>query len=155
MDKKWDIRFLEDAARYAQWGKDPSTKVGAVIAKEKEPLSRGYNGFAPKVKDTEERLNTKSIKYMLTIHAEENAIFRAYKSRPWDLEGSTIYVYPYFTCASCASKIITAGIKRVVVPTSALVFPEHWSESFQLAMEIYEEAGVIVETIEDQYITLP
>ena len=47
MDRKWDFRFLELAWVISQWSKDPSTKVGAVIADifTHEILSTGYNGF--------------------------------------------------------------------------------------------------------------
>jgi dCMP deaminase len=46
LDKKWDIRFIELAKHVSTWSKDPSTKVGAIIATEdRRVLSMGYNGF--------------------------------------------------------------------------------------------------------------
>tara|TARA_R110000787_G_scaffold186397_1_gene297914 strand:- start:2897 stop:3064 length:168 start_codon:yes stop_codon:yes gene_type:complete len=44
---KWDQRFMELAAFIAQWSKDPSTKVGAVIVdpRNKRIVSTGFNGL--------------------------------------------------------------------------------------------------------------
>ena len=43
---KWYKRYLKLAAEVAQWSKDPSTKVGAVVVGSKgQILSQGYNGF--------------------------------------------------------------------------------------------------------------
>ena len=52
----WDRRFMELAAFYARWSKDPSTQVGAVITRGKQQVSQGYNGFPAGVADLPERL---------------------------------------------------------------------------------------------------
>lgn len=71
---KWHHRFLSLAKHVAGWSKDPSTKVGCVIAKDKRIVSVGYNGFPEGIRDTYERLNNRELKYQIVQHAEENAI---------------------------------------------------------------------------------
>ena len=57
---KWDLRLLGLAEHVAQWSKDPSTQVGAVIADKKHRvLSLGFNGFARGVRDLAERLENR------------------------------------------------------------------------------------------------
>jgi deoxycytidylate deaminase len=48
----WDSRFLEMAVLVSKWSKDPSTKVGAVIAKGKFVVSLGFNGHPAGVADS-------------------------------------------------------------------------------------------------------
>lgn len=141
----WDKRFLELAQHIAQWSKDPSTKVGAVIVdKERRVVSLGYNGFPRCVNDTYERLNNKSVKLQLVKHAEENAIFNAIQ-RPTNC---TIYV-THHPCASCAGSIVQSGITRVAFPSSCMDngFGERWAESLSLAQQIFSEAKVVCEAI--------
>ena len=46
MNRKWKLRFLGLSEYIAQWSKDPSTKVGAVIVRpDKSIVSMGFNGF--------------------------------------------------------------------------------------------------------------
>jgi dCMP deaminase len=46
MSPKWIVRFLDLARTVSQWSKDPSTKVGAVIAdNQQRVVSLGFNGF--------------------------------------------------------------------------------------------------------------
>ena len=75
----WDARFLEVAVLVSKWSKDPSTKVGAVIAKGKFVVSLGFNGHPARVADSAERLEIREIKYRTIIHAEINAILSAGK----------------------------------------------------------------------------
>ena len=137
--KDWDDRFLKLAEHVAGWSKDPSTKCGAVITRDKRVISMGFNGFPQGVEDTDERLNNRDLKYKMVIHAEVNALMFAKQS----VEGCTIYVWPMHPCSRCATQIIQAGITRVVSiePTPALV--ERWGGDMRLAQEMYEEALVI------------
>ena len=45
MKTDWNLRFMQLADHIAQWSKDRSTKVGAVIVMDKNPISMGYNGL--------------------------------------------------------------------------------------------------------------
>ena len=136
---KWDKRFLDMTALIGTWSKDPSLGVGSVIVDENNRVvSMGFNGLASGVNDTTERLEDKTIKHQIVLHAENNAILFAKR----DLTGCTIYTSPLPTCAHCASMIIQSGIVRVV--TMNRVMKRRWINSAKLAREMFDEAGVEV-----------
>lgn len=141
--EKWHKRFIELAKTIAQYSKDPNTKVGAVIVDdEKRIVSMGYNGFPRKVLDLDERLNNREEKLKYVVHAELNAILNAKR----DIEGTTLYVYPYFPCNECAKAIIQSGIKMVI--TTGII-GENWKKSVEVSKRMFEEAGVVVEIVEE------
>ena len=57
---KWDRRWLELAQYISKWSKDPSTQVGAVIARENKLISLGYNGFPEGIDDSPGSFNLKT-----------------------------------------------------------------------------------------------
>ena len=118
----WDQRFLDMAKLVGSWSRDPSTKVGAVITKGKFVVSLGFNGHPAGLPDTLERLENREEKYKTILHAELNAILTSRR----DLNGCTIYIWPYLCCSQCAAVIIQSGIKQVVVPFRGL---DRWGES--------------------------
>ncbi len=132
---KWDRRFLGLASHVAEWSKDPSTQVGAVVAKGNKVVSLGFNGFPQGLSD-DKRLHDRETKYSLVLHAEENALLFSRS----DLSGNTIYVYPLPPCSRCAAKIIQTGISRVV--TTIPDEMSRWEESVALTRLIFEEAGI-------------
>jgi len=131
----WDSRFLELAKLVSTWSKDPSTQVGAVITRDKFVVSLGFNGHPKGVADSVDRLENREVKYRTIIHAEINAILTAKQ----DLEGCTIYLWPFMPCSQCGAAIVQAGIKRVVAPPSD---NDRWAESFKFTTEMFSEAGV-------------
>lgn len=138
---KWDQRFLEMAKLVSTWSKDPSTKVGAVITdSNNRVISVGYNGFPKHIKDDEDLLKDRSIKLSTTIHAETNAILFSNTN----LEGCSIYTYPFMPCSNCASLIIQSGITRVITISndSDLERFQRWKESIELSSKMFQEAGV-------------
>lgn len=135
---KWDQRFLELAEHIAEWSKDPSTKCGAVITKGNKITSLGFNGLASGIEDYAERLVNRDIKYKMVIHAEENAILFAKQN----LEGCTIYLWPFPPCSNCAAKIIQTGIKRVIAPVASSDLIKRWGDSLKISANMYDEAGV-------------
>ncbi|OOZ34766.1 deoxycytidylate deaminase [Solemya velesiana gill symbiont] len=137
MSAKWDTRFLGLAAHISAWSKDPSSQVGAVITDGNRIVSLGYNGFAAGVVDASERLEDRSIKLNLTIHAEENAMIFAKR----DLKGCTVYV-THPPCPRCASKLIQDEIGRVVSIAPSEDFLSRWADDLKLSQEMYREAGV-------------
>ena len=138
---KWDTRFLALAEHIAQWSKDPSSKVGAVIVDpNRRIISTGYNGFPQGVSDNPHRYDNRDLKYRLIVHSEPNAILQA----KCDLTGCTIYAWPFPTCERCAGLIIQAGIVRVVSPSCPDDKAERWSHSLITANGMYQEAGVEV-----------
>ena len=140
--KKWDKRFLELAKLVGSWSKDPSTQVGAVIADDHNRIvSIGFNGFPKGVKDCEKRLVDREEKYAIIVHAEANALMFA--NGP--VEGCTLYTWPFQPCSRCAGLIIQSSIKRVVCPYSD---DERWKKNFELARQLFNESGIILEWID-------
>ncbi|ARQ95299.1 deoxycytidylate deaminase [Bradyrhizobium phage BDU-MI-1] len=140
----WDRHFLGVAKAVANASKDPSTKIGAIIVRpDRSEVSQGYNGFPKGIADTAERLNDRDQKLELVIHGEENALLKAHEN----VSGCTMYVWPLFSCAKCALKIIQSGITRVVSPPAT---QERWKASYEKAMALYDEAGVAYTFIEGE-----
>lgn len=140
---KWDNRFLDMAEFVAAWSKDPSTKVGCVIADRKKIVSLGYNGFPAGVKDTPERYEDREIKYMLVQHAEQNAL----DSAAGNTQGHTLYC-TQFTCIRCAMSIISLGIKRVVTLPPDLALMARHGVNIEFIQDYYNEAFVHLDIYE-------
>jgi dCMP deaminase len=144
---KWDRIFLQEAK---SWGlacsKDPSTKCGAVIVGPKgDIVSKGYNGFARKVKDEPARYLDRDTKLGLIVHCEVNAILFADR---WRLEGATLYTWPFQCCSNCASVVVQAGITRCVAPPTSDDINGRWGESIRWARTQFVEAGVRLDIVE-------
>jgi len=89
MDAKWIGRFVTMAAQVAEWSKDPSSQVGAVIVRpDKTIASVGFNGLPRGVNDDPARLGDRETKLLYTVHAELNAILAAKEP----LTGYSIFV---------------------------------------------------------------
>lgn len=67
----WDRRWLEHAAFKAQYSKDPSSKVGAVIVApaSQTAVADGWNGFPRGVNDKPQRYACREYKVLLAEHA--------------------------------------------------------------------------------------
>lgn len=136
---KWDKRFLDLAQHIAQWSKDPSTKTGAVIVDDKQRIvSVGFNGFPRGVDDSPERYLDRETKYKLIVHCERNALLFAERN----VEGSTLYTWPFMSCSQCAAMVIQSGIKRCVAPVVPPHLWERWGVDMALAAQMFREAGV-------------
>jgi dCMP deaminase len=144
MSRKWDLRFLEMATLVGSWSKDPSTKVGAVIADEyNRVVSVGYNGLPVGIADSEERILDRDVKLRLTVHAEHNAILFAQRS----LFGCVIYTTAP-PCAHCAAQIVQVGIASVISRRNQQ-YQERWADDLRLTDAIFQEAGVDLWTVGD------
>ena len=114
---KWDSYFMSIADSTANLSKDPRTKVGAVIVKNKKIKSVGYNG-APKTfpdnlvptDNSGETLKEKKNTYM--CHAELNSILN-YDGLISDLNGATMYI-TLSPCSKCACLLAQVGIKKII-----------------------------------------
>lgn len=106
LNEMWDL-----AQTTAKYSKDPSTKVGAVAARNKRVLGTGRNGFPPGIPDSIDLYSDRKLKMLLATHAETNLIAAA------ALEGVALGNADLFvtfpTCNECAKVIIPAGFKRV------------------------------------------
>lgn len=138
----WDQYFINIARMVATRSKDPSTKVGAVIAKDKRIVSTGYNGFPQEIEDRQEWLSDRKTKYSLMIHAEMNAILMA-KKYGLSVEGCDLYV-TLLPCCECATIIIQSGIKSVKCLDD---FNPRYVESFKETKKLFDQAGILYEKI--------
>ena len=140
---RWSDQFwLRMAKHYADEGKDPSTKVGAVLVRpDRTAASWGVNGFPMGIADTEERLNNRDLKLALTVHAEMNA-FAFLRERAI---GMTLYstFAPCFT--KCAPVIVQNRVGRVVFYTSD---NPRWREEQAKSVDLFSEAGIPVTGID-------
>jgi dCMP deaminase len=101
----------------------------------------GYNGFPVGINDDHYRLNDRTTKYKIILHAESNALLFANTN----LVGTTLYTYPFMPCPRCAGMIIQAGISQVVSYNS---IPDRWMEDFQISKELFDEARVSLKLYE-------
>ncbi len=116
-----DRYFMEIARLVASRSTCLRNQVGAVIVKDKQILSTGYNGAPsglPHCLDIgclREQLNIPSgerHELCRAVHAEQNAIIQAAKHGV-RIEGGTIYT-THQPCIMCAKMIINARLERVV-----------------------------------------
>lgn len=133
MNQKWDIRWLQMAKFVSNWSKDPSTKVGTVLARDKDLVSIGYNGFPEGLEDDVTLYENREEKLKRIVHGELNAIIKAHA----DVTGCTLYTYPFLPCHVCAGLVIQARIKRVVTLYSD---NERWADSFELSLDKFRQA---------------
>ena len=115
-------------------------QVGAIIVKDGQIMSDGFNGtpcgFENKCELQDINGNLHTFDYVL--HAESNAILKCAKyGRPTD--GSTLYI-THSPCIECAKLIIQAGIIRVV-------YLEKYKDSY--GIELLKKVGIIVEKFEE------
>jgi dCMP deaminase len=141
MISKWAERFLQMAELVASWSKDPSTQVGAVITEHNRIVSLGFNGYPHGISDSA-ATDSRELKLLKTLHAEENAILYAKR----DLRGCEIWV-THFPCPNCAAKIIQTGISAVHCPEQSEDFLSRWGDKVELSETMFTQAGVKVEWI--------
>lgn len=150
----WDEYFVEIARASAKRASCFKKKAGAVLVRNKQILSTGFNGAPRGVKDCLEKgfcmrqkdnvPSGERLEYCMATHAEQNAIVQAARSGV-SIEGSTLYttVQP---CILCAKVIINSGIKEVVFEIPQKDFNKNipLPESDQLAASLLDEAGIKV-----------
>lgn len=143
MHDKWLQRFIELALEIAGWSKDPSTKVGAVVADGKEVLGLGYNGFPRGVDDLDERYNDRPTKYAMIVHAEANALIAASVHGRKRLVGSTLYTTKP-PCSECVKLLLQFELGRIVCAKPDADDPSvaRWHEDQKAARQMLEDAGV-------------
>jgi len=117
----WDAYFMNIAHVASSRANCLSRQVGAVIVKDKQIISTGYNGTPKGVKNCGEggcprcwgsAPSGTRLDECLCVHAEENAIVQA-ACNGIGIQGATLYT-TFCPCLYCAKSIINAGIKRVV-----------------------------------------
>jgi len=116
----WDSYFMKSAELVASRSTCTRRSVGAVIVKDKQVLSTGYNG-APSGIDhcletgcLREQMNIPSgerHELCRGIHAEQNAIIQA-AYHGVSIKGASLYC-TNSPCSICAKMIINAGIEKI------------------------------------------
>jgi len=136
---KWDQRYLELAKHIASWSKDPSTKTGAVIVRpDKTVASIGYNGFPKSMPDNDNLYANRDEKYSRIVHCEMNAVLHAKEQ----LEGYTLYTYPFMSCDRCFQHMVQAGITRFVAPVATQEQLTRWGPAFDKVRQYARECSV-------------
>lgn len=135
-----DDYFLKIAGVVAQRSTCRRHNVGAVLVRDKQILSTGYNGAAAGIKDClelgclrDELKIPSGTRHEIcrAIHAEQNAIIQA-ALHGVTTQDSTLYC-THSPCNLCAKMMVNAGVKRVVCIE---YYPD---DSWQ---SLFKEAGV-------------
>lgn len=143
MSRKWDLRFMRIAdLEVAQWSKDKSSKVGAVIVKDREIVTSGFNGMPRGCNDNVKARHERPEKYHWMIHAEANAIVNAARQGKSTLD-CDIYLN-WYPCDVCSGLVVNAGIKRIFCDKEPEWDHLKWGEDFKRARTILAEGGVEV-----------
>jgi dCMP deaminase len=139
----WDDRWMHMCTEFAQFSKDRSRKIGAIVvySRSQNIVTSGWNGFPRNINDDIEERHKRPEKDYWTVHAERNAFYNAARlGRSTD--GCTMYM-PWYPCAGCSQAIVQCGIVEVVV-----VEPDwddlRWKEDFAKSKEMLSEAKVRV-----------
>jgi len=143
----WDEYFMNIALVVATRSNCSRRHVAAVIVKERQIVSTGYNGTPRGIKNCDEGGCPRcasdvpsggNLGECICSHAEENSIVQA-AYHGVSVKGGTIYT-TYSPCLLCAKMIINSGIKEVVY-LNTYKFNE-------LAQSLFEQAGVIIRAIQ-------
>lgn len=143
----WDTYFMKQAELVASKSKDDSTKVGAVLVRNNNAFSTGYNGFPRGVDDTIPERHERPAKYDWTVHSELNCLLNAAREG-FGTYGTTMYV-TLCPCKGCAGAIVQAGVKRVVYLTD-----DNPRFDFTLAKQIMREGKVHYEKFGEPYVPM-
>ena len=117
----WDEYFMSIAEVAATRANCMKRHIGAIIVRDKQIVSTGYNGTPKRIKNCNEGgcprcwslgKSGEALGECLCVHAEENAIVQA-ACNGISIQGGTLYSTTC-PCSYCAKSIINAGIKEVV-----------------------------------------
>lgn len=149
MYTKLDKMFLKQAYEVATESDDLSTQNGAILVKDNTIIAAGFNTIYPGFARTPERF-IRPAKYTWTEHSERTALAQAAREGRMT-HGSHLYC-TWFSCAECARMCIWAGIERAVFLRSMverLSARPDWAESLKTAYQMFEEARVTVDLVDE------
>ena len=109
----WDQYFMSVAKVVATRATCPRKSVGAIIVRDRQILTTGYNGSLPNephciVVGCDIQHNH----CVRTVHAEVNAILQAAKHGT-SISGATLYVTAQ-PCPNCTKLAIASGISKII-----------------------------------------
>jgi dCMP deaminase len=141
----WDEYFINIAEQVKLKSKDIKTQIGVVVVgKDNSIVSTGYNSFARGINDDIDERQERPEKYFWFEHAERNAIYNAARIGVSTLD-TTMYMTCGMSCSDCARAIINSGISKIVLRQDRGAIGDRWNESAIRSMQMFKEAGVIVE----------
>ncbi|PWJ43403.1 deoxycytidylate deaminase [Sediminitomix flava] len=115
-DQQFSVAYMKCAISIAELSRCERAKVGAIIVKDGNIISMGYNG-TPKGFDNSCELEVEDEHGQLVLqtksevlHAEANAITKAAKST-YSTDGADLFC-THSCCFQCSKLIVQAGIKR-------------------------------------------
>lgn len=112
MRTSWDQYFMNIASVVASRATCDRKHVGALIVKDKNILSTGYNGSISGMSHCDDDGHLMENNHCIrTIHAEANAIIQAARNGV-SIKDSVIYVTAS-PCYNCFSLIANVGIKKI------------------------------------------
>ncbi|MBR7156296.1 MAG: cytidine/deoxycytidylate deaminase family protein [Lentisphaeria bacterium] len=145
----WDKYFMDIAHVAATRSNCSRRQVAAVLVRDKQIISTGYNGTPRGIKNCADggcpRCNSnvpsgEQLGQCLCSHAEENAIVQAAYNGIM-VKGATLYT-TYSPCLLCAKMIINAGIVEVVY---------HARYSIDdVSLKLLNDAGIKVRRIQEE-----
>ena len=137
----WDKYFMEIAKMVAKRSTCDRRNVGAVIVKDKNILSTGYNGSPKGLPHCDEAGHEISDGHCVrTIHAEANALIQAAKHGV-AVDGAVMYLTDS-PCYDCFKMLVTSGIKEVV-------YGEYYDsryDSSSKVLKLAKKAGIKIRT---------
>lgn len=136
--ERYDFTYMKMAYCWAQLSQAKRKKVGALLVKNGQIISDGFNG-TPHGMSNECELPGEDKTRWEVIHAEMNAIIKCARFGD-SCDGATLYI-TYSPCRDCSKLIAQSGIARVV----------YHEEYHDLSgIEFLRMLGVTVEKIEMQ-----
>jgi dCMP deaminase len=146
----WDELFMRHVYLIASKSKDPRTRIGAVLVREKRIISEGYNGICQGVVDNLPDRSERPEKYFFYEHAERNSVYGCAKFGI-STQGTTLYT-PGIPCYDCARAVIQAGIVEIKLHSQwaeyeKQIYREKWEEGFKRSYQMLKEAGVKVDYV--------
>ena len=143
----FDVTCMKQVYLAAERSKDPRTKIGAVLVKDKNVIGTGYNGFARKVLDLPDRYTDRELKYKFVVHAEANSVLTCAR-----LGISTMNSVLYtngIPCNECMKSIIQGGILEIIIHKQwPELSGEKWIEAVKISKIMLEETGVKIRELD-------
>jgi dCMP deaminase len=141
----WDEYFMNIARAVRTRSNCTSAAKGAILVRDKQIVSTGYNGTPRGLKNCNEggckrcadrvlQTSGQKLDECTCSHAEENAIVQA-ALHGIPTKGATLYT-TFTPCLTCAKMIINAGIVRIV---AGVEYPAG------LSLDILKEAGITLD----------
>lgn len=146
----FDEFFMRHVYLAASKSKDPKTRIGAILVRDKNIISTGYNGFARGVKDLKERYNDRLLKRRMVCHGEFNSVITAARLGISTLN-SILYTQG-IPCSECTKAIIQGGISKIVIHKQwpNLIHSPEWVNSIELSKLMLGESDIDIEIFDKE-----